>query len=83
MMPERPEAHKALPLADRSRLDLTVRSDPGRSAEKYPGVHLVAIAIAIRAAIDAVPPRLARDPGFDLAHYAENRAAPAKPVHIT
>jgi hypothetical protein len=41
------------------------------------------MAIAIRAAIDAVPPRLARDPGFDLAHYAENRAAPAKPVHIT
>jgi hypothetical protein len=33
-MPERPKAHKALPLADGSRLDLTVRSDPGRSAEK-------------------------------------------------
>jgi TetR/AcrR family transcriptional regulator, fatty acid metabolism regulator protein len=29
-----------------------------------------AMAVAIRSAIDAVAPRLARDPGFDVAHYA-------------
>jgi TetR/AcrR family transcriptional regulator, fatty acid metabolism regulator protein len=34
-----------------------------------------AMAIAIRAAIDAVPPRLARDPEFDARHYAREVAA--------
>ena len=32
------------------------------------------MAIAIRAAIDAVPPRLARDPGFDVGHYGRELA---------
>jgi TetR/AcrR family fatty acid metabolism transcriptional regulator len=34
------------------------------------GFDPLAMAMAIRAAIDAAPPRLAREPGFDLAHYA-------------
>jgi AcrR family transcriptional regulator len=33
-----------------------------------------AMAVAIRSAIDAVAPRLARDPGFDVAHYARELA---------
>jgi AcrR family transcriptional regulator len=33
-----------------------------------------AVAIAIRAAIDAVPPRMARDPGFDAARYGREIA---------
>jgi AcrR family transcriptional regulator len=32
------------------------------------------MAMAIRAAIDAVPPRLAADPGFDLSHYGRELA---------
>jgi AcrR family transcriptional regulator len=32
------------------------------------------VAIAIRAAIDAVPPRLARDPGLDVDHYGRELA---------
>jgi TetR/AcrR family fatty acid metabolism transcriptional regulator len=38
------------------------------------GFDPLAMAMAIRAAIDAVPPRLARDPGFDIAHYARELA---------
>jgi AcrR family transcriptional regulator len=38
------------------------------------GFDPLAMAMAIRAAIDAVPPRLAREPGFDLAHYARELA---------
>jgi AcrR family transcriptional regulator len=32
------------------------------------------MAMAIRSAIDAVPPRLARDPGFDVGHYGRELA---------
>lgn len=32
------------------------------------------MAMAIRAAIDAAPPRLARDPGFDVGHYGRELA---------
>jgi TetR/AcrR family fatty acid metabolism transcriptional regulator len=38
------------------------------------GFDPLAMAMAIRAAIDAAPPRLAREPGFDLAHYARELA---------
>ena len=38
------------------------------------GFDPLAMAMAIRAAIDAVPPRLARDPGFDIAHYGRELA---------
>jgi TetR/AcrR family transcriptional regulator, fatty acid metabolism regulator protein len=38
------------------------------------GFDPLAMAMAIRAAIDAAPPRLAREPGFDLVHYARELA---------
>jgi hypothetical protein len=38
------------------------------------GFDPLVMAMAIRAAIDAVPPRLARDPDFDVAHHARELA---------
>jgi AcrR family transcriptional regulator len=38
------------------------------------GFDPLVMAMAIRAAIDAAPPRLAREPGFDLVHYARELA---------
>jgi AcrR family transcriptional regulator len=38
------------------------------------GFDPLVMAMAIRAAIDAVPPRLIRDPDFDVAHYARELA---------
>jgi TetR/AcrR family fatty acid metabolism transcriptional regulator len=44
------------------------------TGEFRPGFDPLAMAMAIRAAIDAAPPRLAREPGFDLGHYARELA---------
>jgi AcrR family transcriptional regulator len=44
------------------------------TGELRAGFDPLAMAMAIRAAIDAAPPRLAREPGFDLVHYARELA---------
>jgi AcrR family transcriptional regulator len=60
-----------LGLIDRSVAPLESLLRGGQAAGEFGEFDAHAMAIAIRGAIDAVPTRLARDPGFDVHHYGQ------------
>jgi AcrR family transcriptional regulator len=59
--------------AERLLADLLARFQAG--GELRPDFDPVVMAVAIRAAIDAIPPRLVADPDLDIDHYAREIAA--------
>lgn len=60
-----------LGLIDRSVAPLESLLRSGQAAGDFGEFDAHAMAIAIRGVIDAIPTRLARDPGFDVHHYGQ------------